>query len=135
MLPDLPAGAVRYHEQSIDRSLCGKWAACKSLLDHWRPNNEPNDNKVLIFSMSVKLLKILEFFVNLAGYSYEFMHGGVPSDRRMEMVSPGRLQGGPKYELTLHSLICAPPRSIASRPSQRSTYSVCVPPDLRRALR
>jgi SNF2 family DNA or RNA helicase len=59
----------------MDPSLCCKWTNLQNLLAHWRPNHETNGNKVLIFSMSVKLLKIIEFFIQGEGHKYKFLHG------------------------------------------------------------
>ncbi|KAL7416662.1 P-loop containing nucleoside triphosphate hydrolase protein [Mrakia frigida] len=103
VLPDVAPEAVRYHEQSLDPSLCGKWPHLKHFLETWRPNHEPNKNKVLIFSMSVKLLKILEFFIDSAGYKYLFMHGGVESTKRMGLVD--QFQNDPNQYIFLISTL------------------------------
>ncbi|KZT50905.1 hypothetical protein CALCODRAFT_504196 [Calocera cornea HHB12733] len=64
-------------------ALCGKWEALSTFLTTWK---DEGDNKVLIFSKSVKLLDILQTFVQQAAYEFCRLDGKLPADKRMEEV-------------------------------------------------
>ncbi|EJU00345.1 hypothetical protein DACRYDRAFT_23259 [Dacryopinax primogenitus] len=64
-------------------TLCGKWEVLSTFLKAWK---EEGDSKVLIFSKSVKLLDILQTFVEQAAYEFCRLDGKVPAEKRMDEV-------------------------------------------------
>ncbi|WVF69031.1 hypothetical protein IAT40_003805 [Kwoniella sp. CBS 6097] len=75
-------------EESLNPDNCGKWTLLEQLLVGWRA--EPTDNKVLIFSNSVRLLKMISEFIStssaLSGFSFDMLTGEVENAERMAMV-------------------------------------------------
>ena len=61
---------------------CGKWKVLKKLLAHWHQSGD----KVLIFSHSVKLLKMLEHLFNSTSYNVSFLSGSMPLEDRQKTV-------------------------------------------------
>ncbi|EKD14452.1 hypothetical protein MBM_07173 [Drepanopeziza brunnea f. sp. 'multigermtubi' MB_m1] len=61
---------------------CGKWVILKKLLKHWHEQGD----KVLIFSHSVKLLRMLQHLFNNTAYSVSFLNGSMPNDQRQKTV-------------------------------------------------
>ncbi|WWC62806.1 uncharacterized protein I303_105404 [Kwoniella dejecticola CBS 10117] len=49
-------------QAALDPGNCGKWTLLEGMLRQWR--NDPDDNKVLIFSNSVRLLKMISEFIS-----------------------------------------------------------------------
>ncbi|KZO97555.1 hypothetical protein CALVIDRAFT_72920 [Calocera viscosa TUFC12733] len=72
------APLVRY-----EPALCGKWEALSTFLRTWK---EEGGNKVLIFSKSVKLLDIIQTFVEQAAYEFCRLDGKLAADKRMDEV-------------------------------------------------
>lgn len=70
---------------SVNPNFSGKWIVLMDLMFAWK-NDRAAKNKVLIFSSSVRLLGMLELFLGQAGFTYQFLHGGVAADSRQEMV-------------------------------------------------
>ncbi|WOO76804.1 DNA excision repair protein ERCC-6-like 2 [Vanrija pseudolonga] len=72
-----------------DPNNCGKWNLLETLLKEWRRASEEN-NKVLIFSNSVRLLKMIKEFIDisdeLAGVDCDVFSGDVDKSDRMAMV-------------------------------------------------
>ncbi|WVQ96545.1 hypothetical protein IAU59_003650 [Kwoniella sp. CBS 9459] len=75
-------------EESLNPDNCGKWTLLEQLLIGWR--GEPTDNKVLLFSNSVRLLKMISEFIStssaLSGFSFDMLTGEVDNAERMAMV-------------------------------------------------
>lgn len=75
-------------EEALDPENCGKWNLLKKLLIQWR--NEPVKNKVLIFSSSVRLLKIISRFIStspsLSGFEFDALTGEASGAERQEMI-------------------------------------------------
>ncbi|ORY30568.1 P-loop containing nucleoside triphosphate hydrolase protein [Naematelia encephala] len=73
-------------EASLDPANCGKWVLLAKLLKQWR--DEDSENKVLIFSNSVRLLKMIAEFIStsFSGFSFEMLTGEVSEKEKMEMV-------------------------------------------------
>ncbi|TVY29622.1 Switch [Lachnellula hyalina] len=61
---------------------CGKWRILKKLLKFWHENGD----KVLIFSHSVKLLKMLQHLFNNTSYNVSFLSGSMPNEDRQTTV-------------------------------------------------
>ncbi|KIR38444.1 DNA dependent ATPase [Cryptococcus deuterogattii 99/473] len=75
-------------EEALDPENCGKWDLLKKLLIQWR--NEPVKNKVLIFSTSVRLLKIISRFIStspsLSGFEFDALTGEASAVERQGMI-------------------------------------------------
>ncbi|KAM3075363.1 hypothetical protein ACMFMG_007199 [Clarireedia jacksonii] len=61
---------------------CGKWKVLKKLLKFWHANGD----KVLIFSHSVKLLRMLEHLFKSTSYNVSFLSGSMPYEERQATV-------------------------------------------------
>ncbi|KAH8685756.1 DNA excision repair protein-like protein [Tricladium varicosporioides] len=61
---------------------CGKWKILKKLLKLWHDN----EDKVLIFSHSVRLLKMLRHLFDNTGYNVSFLSGEMPNEDRQKTV-------------------------------------------------
>lgn len=61
---------------------CGKWKVLRKLLRFW--NN--NGDKVLVFSHSVRLLKILRNLFNSTSYSVSYLDGSLSYEERQQAV-------------------------------------------------
>lgn len=61
---------------------CGKWGVLRKLLKYWHEEGD----KVLIFSHSVKLLRLLEHLFHMSSYNVSFLSGSIaPEDRQKEV--------------------------------------------------
>lgn len=65
-----------------DPDFCGKWRILKKLLMFWHESGD----KVLIFSHSVRLLKMLEYLFNHTAYNVSFLSGSMPPEDRQKTV-------------------------------------------------
>ncbi|KAF8853093.1 hypothetical protein BDZ45DRAFT_677903 [Acephala macrosclerotiorum] len=65
-----------------NQEFCGKWKVLKKLLKFWHENGD----KVLIFSHSVKLLKLLEHLFENTSYNASFLSGSMPHEERQTTV-------------------------------------------------
>eukprot|EP00850_Spirogloea_muscicola_P016449 SM000133S26815 [mRNA] locus=s133:247537:253406:- [translate_table: standard] len=65
-----------------DASHCGKMQALELLLTSWTSGGD----KILLFSLSVKMLDILDRFLIRRGYSFLRLDGGTPMAARQAMV-------------------------------------------------
>ncbi|CZR59835.1 probable DNA repair and recombination protein RAD26 [Phialocephala subalpina] len=65
-----------------NQEFCGKWKVLKKLLKFWHENGD----KVLIFSHSVKLLKLLEHLFENTSYNASFLSGSMPHEERQITV-------------------------------------------------
>lgn len=64
---------------------CGKWKIMKSLLQYWYDNPTPTGrNKVLVFSHSVKLLRMLQLLFKATPYNVSYLDGSLqkPEERQ-----------------------------------------------------
>jgi SNF2 family DNA or RNA helicase len=61
-----------------DAELCGKWKVLEKLLHHWHRE----ESKVLIFSYSVRLLKMLDCLMLRKSYTYANLDGSMDLDQR-----------------------------------------------------
>lgn len=61
---------------------CGKWKILKKLLSFWHQNND----KVLVFSHSVRLLDILQSLFRSTSYSVSFLSGQLSYEERQQAV-------------------------------------------------
>ncbi|KAI0998787.1 Switch 2 [Podosphaera aphanis] len=62
---------------------CGKWKVLKGLLKYWHENGD----KVLIFSNSVKLLRMLEYFFRNTHYNFSNLTGSIAYEDRQKTVN------------------------------------------------
>jgi DNA excision repair protein ERCC-6-like 2 len=63
---------------------CGKWRILKKLLKFWHGEG---DNKVLVFSHSVRLLKMLQMLFNHTSYSVSYLDGSMKYEERYAVVT------------------------------------------------
>ncbi|KAG9103155.1 hypothetical protein FRC07_010073, partial [Ceratobasidium sp. 392] len=75
-----PGRTVRQADLFNDDSLCGKWKVLSQLLDTWKTEG---DNKVLIFSKSVKILEMLEDRMRHKNFTFCYMDGKTKQEDRM----------------------------------------------------
>ncbi|KAL1840477.1 hypothetical protein VTJ49DRAFT_429 [Mycothermus thermophilus] len=61
---------------------CGKWKILKKLLSFWHANGD----KVLVFSHSVRLLRILQHLFHNTSYNVSFLDGSLNYDDRQKAV-------------------------------------------------
>jgi superfamily II DNA/RNA helicase len=61
---------------------CGKWKVLKRLLRWWHANGD----KVLVFSHSVRLLKMLQMLFNHTSYSVSYLDGAMSYEDRAKVV-------------------------------------------------
>ena len=78
---------VLYEQRDQIRSLvnpefCGKWKVLKKLLKFWHSNGD----KVLVFSHSVRLLRILHHLFTRTSYSVSYLDGTLSYEQRQEVV-------------------------------------------------
>lgn len=67
------------------REFCGKWKVLKRLLDYWHSNGD----KVLIFSHSVRLLRLMKSLFDLDGtkYNFSYLDGSMSYEDRAKAVA------------------------------------------------
>jgi DNA excision repair protein ERCC-6-like 2 len=63
---------------------CGKWRILKKLLKFWHGEGS---NKVLVFSHSVRLLKMLQMLFNHTSYSVSYLDGSMKYEDRYAVVT------------------------------------------------
>ncbi|TPX57534.1 hypothetical protein PhCBS80983_g03788 [Powellomyces hirtus] len=78
---DWPTRKPNFHEYR-DPENCGKWKILERLLENWKKHG----CKVLLFSMSVRLLNMLEKLMYSASYDYCRLDGKTPIASRMDIV-------------------------------------------------
>ncbi|KAI1765125.1 P-loop containing nucleoside triphosphate hydrolase protein [Hypoxylon sp. FL1150] len=61
---------------------CGKWKVLRRLLKFWHTSGD----KVLVFSHSVRLLKILQLLFNNTSYTYSYLDGSLAYEERQQVV-------------------------------------------------
>ncbi|KZT24961.1 hypothetical protein NEOLEDRAFT_1178730 [Neolentinus lepideus HHB14362 ss-1] len=87
-----------YGTASLEPKFCGKWMILKKFLAEWRL--DPS-NKVLIFTKSVKLLDILDFYLRKEHYKLERLDGSMNQADRMPAVD--RFNNNPSINIFLIS--------------------------------
>ncbi|KAK7969443.1 Switch 2 [Apiospora saccharicola] len=65
-----------------DPKYCGKWVVLKKLLNFWHGSS----NKVLVFSHSVRLLRILQHLFSTTSYSVSYLDGSLSYEERQQTV-------------------------------------------------
>ncbi|KAH9834464.1 P-loop containing nucleoside triphosphate hydrolase protein [Rhodofomes roseus] len=79
-----PEGSIpKYGPAIMVPNLCGKWLVLESLLKDWR--RDPT-NKVLIFTKSVKILKILDYHLQAEGLGFVTLEGSTRPQDRMPLI-------------------------------------------------
>jgi DNA excision repair protein ERCC-6-like 2 len=61
---------------------CGKWKVLRKLLKYWHANGD----KVLVFSHSVRLLKMLQMLFNHTSYNVSYLDGAMSYEDRAKVV-------------------------------------------------
>ncbi|KAI1081465.1 P-loop containing nucleoside triphosphate hydrolase protein [Whalleya microplaca] len=61
---------------------CGKWKVLKKLLKFWHSSGD----KVLVFSHSVRLLRILQNLFNNTSYTFSYLDGSLSYEERQQVV-------------------------------------------------
>nr|XP_019045400.1 hypothetical protein I302_05789 [Kwoniella bestiolae CBS 10118]OCF24330.1 hypothetical protein I302_05789 [Kwoniella bestiolae CBS 10118] len=93
-------------QAALDPGNCGKWTLLERMLLQWR--KDPDDNKVLIFSNSVRLLKMISEFIStsstLAGFAFDMLTGEVGNTERMDMVDRFQDQSQDHFVLLISTL-------------------------------
>lgn len=85
-MPDSWARLVKTRDSILNYSnpaFCGKWRVLKKLLRFW---NESGDNKVLVFSHSVRLLRMLQALFIHTSYNVKYLDGSMTYDDRYAAV-------------------------------------------------
>ncbi|KAH9012859.1 P-loop containing nucleoside triphosphate hydrolase protein [Lactarius deliciosus] len=77
------SSAPKYGSAILLPTFCGKWIVLETLLQEWR--RDP-DNKVLIFTKSVKLLDMLEFHLRRQNYGFVKLDGSTKQEDRMPLI-------------------------------------------------
>ncbi|EWC43625.1 hypothetical protein DRE_01512 [Drechslerella stenobrocha 248] len=85
-LPDIWEKYYRrqHFENVMDPGFCGKWQVLQRLLAFWKENDD--NSKVLIFSESKKLLKMLKLLLGNTHYSVCYLDGDMSLDDRTASV-------------------------------------------------
>ncbi|KAL4774303.1 P-loop containing nucleoside triphosphate hydrolase protein [Aspergillus nidulans var. acristatus] len=65
-----------------DAEYCGKWKVLRKLLKWWHGNGD----KVLVFSHSVRLLKMLQMLFNHTSYNVSYLDGSMTYESRAKVV-------------------------------------------------
>ncbi|GAA5896419.1 hypothetical protein JCM5296_002726 [Sporobolomyces johnsonii] len=76
-----------------DPQLCGKWKVLCELLDLWYQNGD----KVLIFTMSLKVIALLTDLMELTRYNYLVLDGSTPQHERLPLVDDFNDPRGDKF--------------------------------------
>ncbi|TVY84329.1 Switch protein [Lachnellula suecica] len=85
MVPDRWRDLYAHRDSLVNLSnpeFCGKWRILRKLLKFWHDNGD----KVLIFSHSVRLLKMLQHLFNNTSYNVSFLSGSMPPEDRQNTV-------------------------------------------------
>lgn len=85
MVPDRWEDLYNHRDSLFNLSnpeFCGKWRVLKRLLRFWHGNGD----KVLVFSHSVKLLKMLQHLFHNTSYNVSFLDGSLSYEDRQRVV-------------------------------------------------
>ena len=66
----------------VNPEFCGKWKVLRKLLRFWHSNND----KVLVFSHSVRLLRILQHLFHNTSYNVSYLDGSLSYEARQDVV-------------------------------------------------
>lgn len=66
----------------VNPEYCGKWKVLKKLLKFWHQNGD----KVLVFSHSVRLLRILQHLFTSTSYNVSYLDGSLTYEERQDVV-------------------------------------------------
>ncbi|QUC15879.1 uncharacterized protein UV8b_00120 [Ustilaginoidea virens] len=66
----------------VNPEFCGKWKVMKKLLKFWHQNGD----KVLVFSHSVRLLRILQHLFTSTSYNVSYLDGSLSYEERQDVV-------------------------------------------------
>jgi SNF2 family DNA or RNA helicase len=66
----------------VNPEFCGKWKVMKKLLKFWHQNGD----KVLVFSHSVRLLRILQHLFTSTSYNVSYLDGSLGYEERQDIV-------------------------------------------------
>ena len=66
----------------VNPEFCGKWKVLKKLLKFWHSNGD----KVLVFSHSVRLLRILQHLFTNTSYTVSYLDGSLSYETRQDVV-------------------------------------------------
>lgn len=66
----------------VNPEFCGKWKVLKKLLKFWHSNGD----KVLVFSHSVRLLRVLQHLFTNTSYTVSYLDGSLSYEQRQEIV-------------------------------------------------
>jgi SNF2 family DNA or RNA helicase len=66
----------------VNPEFCGKWKILKKLLKFWSSRND----KVLVFSHSVRLLRILQHLFSSTSYTVSYLDGSLSYEARQDVV-------------------------------------------------
>lgn len=66
----------------VNSEFCGKWKVMKKLLRFWHQNGD----KVLVFSHSVRLLRILQHLFTSTSYNVSYLDGSLSYEERQDVV-------------------------------------------------
>ncbi|GAB0135724.1 hypothetical protein EsDP_00004051 [Epichloe bromicola] len=66
----------------VNPEFCGKWKVLKKLLRFWHQNGD----KVLVFSHSVRLLRILQHLFTNTSYNVSYLDGSLTYEERQDVV-------------------------------------------------
>ncbi|KAF8737841.1 SNF2 family N-terminal domain, partial [Rhizoctonia solani] len=98
-----PGQAVRQADMMYGDELCGKWQVLSQLLDTWKMEG---DNKVLIFSKSIKILEMLEGQLQRKNLNFCCMDGKTKQeDRPSGMRSLDKFNNDPEVFVFLISTL------------------------------
>ncbi|OAA59072.1 DNA excision repair protein [Niveomyces insectorum RCEF 264] len=84
-VPDDWAALYRHRDSLVylaDPAFCGKWKVLRKLLRFWHANGD----KVLVFSHTVRLLRILQHLFHNTSYSVSYLDGSLSYDERQRVV-------------------------------------------------
>ncbi|KAK0385989.1 hypothetical protein NLU13_5704 [Sarocladium strictum] len=84
-LPDTWKELYEHRDQIrylVHPEYCGKWKVLKRLLAYW----EKSGDKALVFSHSVRLLRILQHLFSMTHYSVSYLDGSLSYEQRQEVV-------------------------------------------------
>jgi DNA excision repair protein ERCC-6-like 2 len=86
-LPDQWENLYRNRDSILNYAnpeFCGKWRILKKLLKFW---HDEGGNKVLVFSHSVRLLKMLQMLFTSTAYTVAYLDGAMKYDDRYKVVT------------------------------------------------
>jgi len=83
MFPDSWQTKTNNKTNGFRAEYCGKWLVLRRLMQEWKIQGD----KVLLFSMNLRLLDWLSYFVEMEGYRHLRLDGGTPQKKRQPLVN------------------------------------------------